>query len=114
LGIDEYADGIFPHFFKACQLLVIVVHEVTHLLSFAPAHESADRLTRSLADFAKLVELFDQHGVSFVSITQSSCTVDMPPSGENDAQAASDNCTAIAIPIFTGDPEPRASLMSAP
>jgi site-specific DNA recombinase len=29
------------------------------------------RLTRSLADFAKLVELFDQHGVSFVSITQS-------------------------------------------
>lgn len=30
-----------------------------------------DRLTRSLADFAKLVEQFDQHGVSFVSITQS-------------------------------------------
>jgi DNA invertase Pin-like site-specific DNA recombinase len=29
-----------------------------------------DRLTRSLADFAKLVELFDSQGVSFVSITQ--------------------------------------------
>jgi site-specific DNA recombinase len=29
------------------------------------------RLTRSLADFAKLVELFDAHGVSFVSVTQS-------------------------------------------
>jgi site-specific DNA recombinase len=29
-----------------------------------------DRLTRSLADFAKLVELFDKHGVSFVSVTQ--------------------------------------------
>ena len=29
-----------------------------------------DRLTRSLADFAKLVELFDSHGVSFVSVTQ--------------------------------------------
>src|SRR5882672_3585634 len=29
-----------------------------------------DRLTRSLADFAKLVELFDQHNVSFVSVTQ--------------------------------------------
>src|SRR5215208_3441864 len=28
-----------------------------------------DRLTRSLADFAKLVELFDKHGVSF-SVTQ--------------------------------------------
>src|SRR5438477_1458962 len=29
-----------------------------------------DRLTRSLADFAKLVELFDRHHVSFVSVTQ--------------------------------------------
>ena len=29
-----------------------------------------DRLTRSLADFAKLVEVFDTHDVSFVSITQ--------------------------------------------
>jgi DNA invertase Pin-like site-specific DNA recombinase len=29
-----------------------------------------DRLTRSLADFAKLVELFDSHDVSFVSVTQ--------------------------------------------
>src|ERR1700723_3111000 len=30
-----------------------------------------DRLTRSLADFAKLVEEFDAHEVSFVSVTQS-------------------------------------------
>ena len=30
-----------------------------------------DRLTRSLADFAKLVETFDAHKVSFVSVTQS-------------------------------------------
>ena len=29
-----------------------------------------DRLTRSLADFAKLVELFDANAVSFVSVTQ--------------------------------------------
>jgi site-specific DNA recombinase len=29
-----------------------------------------DRLTRSLSDFAKLVELFDKHDVSFVSVTQ--------------------------------------------
>jgi DNA invertase Pin-like site-specific DNA recombinase len=29
-----------------------------------------DRLTRSLADFAKMVEIFDAHDVSFVSITQ--------------------------------------------
>lgn len=30
-----------------------------------------DRLTRSLGDFAKLVEQFDQHSVTFVSVTQS-------------------------------------------
>lgn len=30
-----------------------------------------DRLTRSLADFAKLVEIFDRNDVTFVSITQS-------------------------------------------
>lgn len=29
-----------------------------------------DRLTRSLADFARMVELFDKHQVSFVSVTQ--------------------------------------------
>ena len=38
--------------------MVIVVYKV-------------DRLTRSLADFAKLVEIFDKHDVSFVSVTQS-------------------------------------------
>ena len=29
-----------------------------------------DRLTRSLGDFARIVEIFDKHGVSFVSVTQ--------------------------------------------
>ena len=29
-----------------------------------------DRLTRSLGDFAKIVEVFDRRGVSFVSVTQ--------------------------------------------
>jgi site-specific DNA recombinase len=29
-----------------------------------------DRLTRSLADFSKMVEVFDTHGVSFVAVTQ--------------------------------------------
>ena len=47
------------------------------LLAYVKAHKinvvvvyKVDRLTRSLADFAKLVELFDAHGVSFVSVTQ--------------------------------------------
>ena len=30
-----------------------------------------DRLSRSLMDFARLVEVFDAHGVTFVSVTQS-------------------------------------------
>ena len=42
---------------RAGRVDVIVVYKV-------------DRLTRSLADFAKLVELFDRHNVSFVSVTQ--------------------------------------------
>jgi DNA invertase Pin-like site-specific DNA recombinase len=42
---------------RAQRVDVIVVYKV-------------DRLTRSLADFAKLVELFDEHGVSFISVTQ--------------------------------------------
>jgi DNA invertase Pin-like site-specific DNA recombinase len=42
---------------RAGKVDVIVVYKV-------------DRLTRSLADFAKLVDLFDRHGVSFVSVTQ--------------------------------------------
>ena len=42
---------------QAGKVQIIVVYKV-------------DRLTRSLADFAKMVELFDKQGVSFVSVTQ--------------------------------------------
>ena len=42
---------------QAGRIKVVVVYKV-------------DRLTRSLADFAKLVDLFDTMGVSFVSVTQ--------------------------------------------
>ena len=42
---------------EAGRIDVIVVYKV-------------DRLTRALSDFAKLVEVFDRRGVSFVSITQ--------------------------------------------
>ena len=42
---------------RARRIDIIVVYKV-------------DRLTRSLADFAKLVDLFDAHSVSFVSVTQ--------------------------------------------
>jgi DNA invertase Pin-like site-specific DNA recombinase len=42
---------------RAGRIDVVVVYKV-------------DRLTRSLADFARLVELFDAEAVSFVSVTQ--------------------------------------------
>ena len=29
-----------------------------------------DRLSRSLADFARIIDTFEKHGVSFVSVTQ--------------------------------------------
>jgi DNA invertase Pin-like site-specific DNA recombinase len=42
---------------KAGRISIVVVYKV-------------DRLTRSVTDFAKLVELFDKYNVSFVSVTQ--------------------------------------------
>ena len=52
LNLQRLLDDVRVH-----KIDVIVVYKV-------------DRLTRSLADFAKLVELFDAHNVSFVSVTQ--------------------------------------------
>ncbi len=43
---------------KAGKVDIVVVYKI-------------DRLTRSLMDFAKLVEIFDEHEVTFVSVTQS-------------------------------------------
>ena len=43
---------------KVGKINVIVVYKI-------------DRLTRSLTDFSKLVEVFDEYNVTFVSITQS-------------------------------------------
>lgn len=42
---------------KARRVDIVIVYKV-------------DRLTRALADFAKIVEIFDSQGVSFVSVTQ--------------------------------------------
>jgi len=43
---------------KAKKINIVVVYKI-------------DRLTRALTDFSKLVEVFDQYNVSFVSVTQS-------------------------------------------
>ena len=49
----------------SCKRPVIAVKKVRVVVVY-----KVDRLTRSLADFAKLIELFDANGVSFVSVTQ--------------------------------------------
>ena len=69
--MDEYDDGDFSggnlerpalkrlmEDIKAGKINTVVVYKI-------------DRLTRALMDFSKLVEVFDQYGVTFVSITQS-------------------------------------------
>src|SRR6185312_10040131 len=50
--------GLAPFYAEATKVNVVVVYKI-------------DRLTRALADFAKMVEVFDANSVSFVSITQS-------------------------------------------
>jgi site-specific DNA recombinase len=63
-SIDRPALAKLLYDVRARRVDVIVVYKV-------------DRLTRSLADFAKLVELFDEHDVSFISVTQAFNTTSM-------------------------------------
>src|SRR3954454_24221404 len=56
-SLDRPALHLLLDAIRARRIDVVVVYKV-------------DRLTRALADFAKLVELFDAQGVSFVSVTQ--------------------------------------------
>ena len=54
-----------------------------------------DRLTRSLTDFAKIIEAFDQKGVSFVSVTQQfNTTTSM---GQVDLE-----CSVVVCPVRAG------------
>jgi site-specific DNA recombinase len=68
---DRYDDGAFSGASLERPALQVLLAEVRAGKIDTIVVYKVDRLTRSLADFAKLVELFDQHGVSFVSITQS-------------------------------------------
>src|SRR5881392_396892 len=74
---------------RARKIDVIVVYKV-------------DRLTRSLADFAKLVELFDAHGVSFVSVTQQFKHYDLD--GQANTQCASILCSVRTGGHLRADP----------
>lgn len=57
-SLDRPALNLLLEDIRAGKINVVVVYKI-------------DRLTRSLTDFAKLVETFDQYNVSFVSVTQS-------------------------------------------
>jgi DNA invertase Pin-like site-specific DNA recombinase len=61
---------------QAGKVQIIVVYKV-------------DRLTRSLSDFAKIVDVFDAHNASFVSVTQQFNTTPSPNSSARSPASAS-------------------------
>ncbi len=68
---DHFDDGAFSGASLVRPALQILMEAVRSKKIDIIVVYKVDRLTRSLADFAKLVELFDEHEVSFVSVTQS-------------------------------------------
>src|SRR5690349_530163 len=68
---DRYDDGAFSGASLDRPALQTLLDDIRSRKIDIVVVYKVDRLTRSLADFAKLVELFDQHTVSFVSVTQS-------------------------------------------
>jgi site-specific DNA recombinase len=68
---DRYDDGGYSGGNMERPALQKLLNDIrSHLIDVVAIYK-VDRLTRSLADFAKLVEIFDAHNVSFVAVTQS-------------------------------------------
>ena len=67
---DKYDDGGFSGGNTERPALKRLLDDITSDRVNVVVVYKVDRLTRSLSDFAKLVDLFDGHGVSFVSVTQ--------------------------------------------
>jgi DNA invertase Pin-like site-specific DNA recombinase len=68
---DRYDDGAFSGASLERPALQRLLADVRGRRIDIVVVYKVDRLTRSLADFAKLIELFETHSVSFVSVTQS-------------------------------------------
>ena len=68
---DAYADGGFSGGTLNRPGVQRLLDDVREGLVDVIVVYKIDRLSRSLADFSKLVELFDEHKVTFVSVTQS-------------------------------------------
>jgi DNA invertase Pin-like site-specific DNA recombinase len=68
---ERYDDGGFSGGSLERPALKKLLEDIGNKKVHIVAVYKIDRLTRSLMDFAKLVQVFDEHGVTFVSITQS-------------------------------------------
>ena len=71
LVADRYDDGAFSGASLERPALQRLLADIRARKIDTVVVYKVDRLTRSLADFAKLIELFEAHSVSFVSVTQS-------------------------------------------
>lgn len=68
---DRYDDGGFSGGTLERPALQRLLHDIQADLVDVIVVYKIDRLSRSLMDFAKLMEVMDAHGVTFVSVTQS-------------------------------------------
>ena len=68
--IDRYDDGGFTGANTERPALTRLLHDVEQGLVDAILVYKVDRLSRSLLDFAKMVDVLERRGVSFVSVTQ--------------------------------------------
>jgi len=69
--VDQYDDGGYSGGNLKRPSLKRLIEDVEAGLVDVVVVYKIDRLSRSLSDFSKLVELFDKHNVTFVSVTQS-------------------------------------------
>ena len=67
---DRYDDGGFSGGTLERPALQRLLRDVEHCTIDVIVVYKVDRLSRSLTDFARIVEIFERHNVSFVSVTQ--------------------------------------------
>jgi len=67
---DIYDDGGFTGGNMERPALKRLINDIKHKKIDTVVVYKVDRLSRSLSDFSKLIDLFDEHNVSFVSVTQ--------------------------------------------
>jgi DNA invertase Pin-like site-specific DNA recombinase len=68
---ERYDDGGYSGGSLERPALTQLVKDIKHGLVDVVVVYKIDRLSRSLVDFTRLVDVFDRHGVTFVSVTQS-------------------------------------------